>query len=115
MTNLEARTPHCAGDEFLADADLLAWWCAENDTRALDALVRRHGGMVLGVCRRVLGNAPDAEDAFQATFLIFVQKVRALARPEQVAGWLHAVALRVAKKAQATRARRREREAAIVD
>jgi RNA polymerase sigma factor (sigma-70 family) len=71
--------------------------------------------MVLGVCRRVLGNAADADDAFQATFLIFIRKARTLARPEQVAGWLHAVALRVAQKARADRARLREREAEIVD
>ncbi|VTR95500.1 sigma-70 family rna polymerase sigma factor : RNA polymerase sigma factor, sigma-70 family OS=Singulisphaera acidiphila (strain ATCC BAA-1392 / DSM 18658 / VKM B-2454 / MOB10) GN=Sinac_6419 PE=4 SV=1: Sigma70_r2: Sigma70_r4_2 [Gemmata massiliana] len=115
MTNLEARTPPRTGNEFPADADLLAWWCAEKDTSALDALVRRHGGMVLGVCRRVLGNAPDAEDAFQATFLIFVQRAGARERPAQVAGWLPAVALRVARKARAARPRRHEREAALVD
>ena len=78
-------------------------------------LVRRHGGMVFGVCRRVLNNTTDADDAFQATFLVFVQKGRTLNRPEQVAGWLHAVALRVARKLRATRARRREREAVNVD
>jgi RNA polymerase sigma factor (sigma-70 family) len=71
--------------------------------------------MVLGVCRRVLGNDADADDAFQATFLVFVRKARGLARPEQAAGWLHAVALRVARKARATRALRREREGAAVE
>src|SRR5262249_56618706 len=57
----------------------------------------------------------DADDAFQAVFLVFIRKARSLARPEQVAGWLHAVALRVARKARAQRARRRLREVAIVD
>jgi DNA-directed RNA polymerase specialized sigma24 family protein len=93
MTNLETRAPDRVGDATPADAELLARWCARGDPGALEQLVRRHGGMVLGVCRRVLGNAADADDAFQATFLIFIQKARTLARPEQVAGWLHAVAL----------------------
>jgi RNA polymerase sigma factor (sigma-70 family) len=98
-----------------ADGELLARWCAVGDSSALELLVRRHGGMVLGVCRRVLGNTTDADDAFQATFLVFIQKARKLAHPEQVAGWLHAVALRVARKAQWKRARQRAREAATVD
>src|SRR5215218_2930231 len=115
MTNLEAPAPLGRRDEVPADAELLARWCAAGDAGALELLVRRHGGMVLGVCRRALGNAADADDAFQATFLVFVRKARALARPEQVAGWLHAVALRVAHKARAERSRRREREVAIVD
>src|SRR5262245_32834758 len=71
--------------------------------------------MVFGVCRRVLGNTPDTDDAFQATFLIFVRKVHTLNRPAEVAAWLHAVALRVARKARAARTRRYEREVAIVD
>jgi RNA polymerase sigma factor (sigma-70 family) len=116
MMNLEARlVGSVRGIEALTDAELIARWCAGSDASALEALIRRHGGMVLGVCRRTLGNAADADDAFQATFLIFVQKGRTLSRPEQVAGWLHAVALRVARKARATRARRREREAVNVD
>jgi RNA polymerase sigma factor (sigma-70 family) len=70
--------------------------------------------MVLGVCRRVLSDATDAEDAFQATFLVLVRKARSLARPEQISGWLHGVAFRVARKVRADRARRRQREVAIV-
>jgi len=116
MTNLETRAGGRIGeDEALADAELLARWCAGNDASAFELLVRRHGGMVLGVCRRVLGNTAEADDAFQATFLVFILKAQTLARPEQAAAWLHAVALRVARKAKAKRARQREREAAIVD
>jgi RNA polymerase sigma factor (sigma-70 family) len=114
MTNLEPRSLPRAGVDAPADADLLARWSARSDAAALDALVRRHGTLVLGVCRRVLGNSPDADDAFQATFLVFVRKAGGLDRPAQVAGWLHAVALRVARKARAARARRREREVALV-
>lgn len=114
MTNLETRAVGHVGEDE-ADAELLARWCASNDTGAFELLVRRHGGMVLGVCRRVLGNTSEADDAFQATFLVFILKARTLARPEQAAAWLHAVALRVARKAKAKRARQREREAALVD
>src|SRR5262245_19993852 len=116
MTNLETREPICTTPEPLsADAVLLARWCAQSDTAALEELIHRHGAMVFGVCRRVLGNTPDTDDAFQATFLIFVRKVHALNRPAEVAAWLHAVALRVARKARAARTRRYEREVAIVD
>ena len=100
--------------DLTADAELLGRWAVAADPDALGVIVRRHGGMVLGVCRRVLGHTPDADDAFQATFLVFVRKAGALSRPGQVAGWLHGVALRVARKARADRARRREREVGIV-
>jgi RNA polymerase sigma factor (sigma-70 family) len=116
MTDLETSAPSRAGGgEAPADAELLARWCAGGDAGAFELLVRRHGGMVLGVCRRALGRGADADDAFQATFLILIQKARTLTHPEQVAAWLHAVALRVSRKARATLHRRREREAEIVD
>jgi RNA polymerase sigma factor (sigma-70 family) len=121
MTNLETRGMERAaggelhGDDVPTDAELLARWSAGNDRGALEQLVRRHGGMVFGVCRRVLGNAADADDAFQATFLVLVRKARSLASPDQVAGWLYRVALRVARKARADRARRHGREVTIVD
>jgi RNA polymerase sigma factor (sigma-70 family) len=121
MMNLETRGSRRGtggeprGADVPTDAELLARWSAGNDPGALEQLVRRHGGMVFGVCRRVLGNTPDADDAFQATFLILVRRAGSLTNPEQAAGWLHGVALRVARKARADRARRREREATIVD
>jgi len=64
----------------------------------------------MAVCRRVFGNAEDAEDAFQATFLIFVRSARSIAKQESVSTWLHGVAHRVALRAKADRARRRARE-----
>jgi DNA-directed RNA polymerase specialized sigma24 family protein len=65
-----------------ADVDLLGRWLCHRDEDAFTALVVRHGPMVRGVCRRVLGNAHDAEDAMQATFLILARKAGSLRRPE---------------------------------
>jgi RNA polymerase sigma factor (sigma-70 family) len=72
--------------------------------------------MVLSVCRRVLGDGPDAEDAFQATFLILVQKAATIAQPELLSNWLFGVAARTARKARTTAARRthHERQAVVV-
>ena len=116
MTKLETRASHRIGDSpSPTDAELLARWCGGIDPAALEAIIRRHGGMVWGVCRRILGYSADAEDAFQATFLVLVRKAATLGRPDEVAGWLHRVALRVSRKVRAERARRYERETAIVD
>ena len=95
------------------DAELLARWAIHPDPAILEQLVRRHGGMVLGVCRRVLGHSADADDAFQATFLVLVRKARTLTQPGQVAGWLYGVAFRIARRVRADRARRRRREASM--
>jgi RNA polymerase sigma factor (sigma-70 family) len=102
-------------DATPTDAELLARWCASADRAALEVLIRRHGGLVLGVCRRVLGNTPDADDAFQAVFLVLVRRAASLGQPELVAGWLHGVALRVARRARAERTKRHEREAPMVE
>src|SRR5438445_4118513 len=92
------------------DGQLLEDYISRRDEAALAALVHRHGPMVWGVCRRVLRNHHDAEDAFQATFLVFVRKVASIASRELVANWLYGVAHQTALKARATAARRKERE-----
>jgi len=84
--------------------------------QAFTALVERHGPMVLGVCRNLLGDSHSAEDAFQATFLVLVRKADALGQPESLGPWLHGVALRTARKAKSLgdQQRRRERQEAAM-
>jgi RNA polymerase sigma factor (sigma-70 family) len=96
----------------VSDADLLRRFSDGNDQAAFAALLRRHGGMVLGVCRRVLPNQQDAEDAFQATFLILARKARRHNRWQaSVANWLYATARKVSRNARVAAQRRARREA----
>jgi RNA polymerase sigma factor (sigma-70 family) len=88
------------------DRELLERFIARHDEAAFAALVRRHGAMVLGVCRRVLKDAHEAEDTFQATFLVLAQKADSVRRRESLASWLYAVAYHLAVRARANAARR---------
>jgi RNA polymerase sigma factor (sigma-70 family) len=92
------------------DGELLSRFVATRDEAAFTALVRRHGPMVLGVCRRIVGSHADAEDACQAVFLVLVRKAASIRPPDGVAGWLHAVARNVSRRAVRMAARRRRHE-----
>ena len=97
----------------LTDGQLLERFVAGRDESAeagFAALVDRHGPMVLRVCRQVLGDAHDAEDAFQATFLVLARRAGSVRKRESVASWLYGIAQRVARRSQADAARRREHE-----
>ena len=86
-------------DGDLADRYLLERFVTAQDQAAFAALLQRHGPMVLGVCRRLLHDAHEAEDAFQATFLVLVHKARSIGRPELLGPWLHGVACHTAARA----------------
>jgi RNA polymerase sigma factor (sigma-70 family) len=88
------------------DAALLGRFISERDETAFAALVDRHGPLVFHVCRRVLGDVHDAEDALQAAFLVLARKATTVQPRESLAAWLHAVARRVALKARSARVRR---------
>lgn len=93
----------------LSDKQLLEDFINSRDEAAMEVLVRRHGPMVWGVCRRLL-NHHDAEDAFQATFLVLIRKAASIASRDLLANWLYGVAHQTALKARATVAKRKERE-----
>src|SRR5262245_5744905 len=95
-----------------ADGELLEAVVARRDEAAFMGLLTRHGPMVWGVCRRILGNAADAEDAFQATFLVLVRRAAAITPRTLVGNWLYGVAHHTALKAKAMNHKRRARERA---
>jgi RNA polymerase sigma factor (sigma-70 family) len=90
-----------------SDSRLLERFLSQRDEAAFAALLARHGPMVWGLCRRLLPDSHDAEDAFQATFLVLVRRARSLDRRGSLAGWLHGVAGRVALRARSGRHRER--------
>jgi DNA-directed RNA polymerase specialized sigma24 family protein len=98
-----------------SDAQLLERFAARRDEDAFTALLERHGPMVFGVCRRVLRHEQDAEDAFQATFLVLARKAGSRGWRASIGPWLYAVAQRVALKARTLAARRRARHTEAAD
>ena len=106
------RALHARGAEDKTDGQLLEQFVNAHDESAFTVLVRRHGPMVLGVCRRILGSHADADDAFQATFLVLIRKAASLTSRAVLGDWLHGVARHTALKAKADAARRRAKEQA---
>ncbi|MCI0641392.1 MAG: RNA polymerase sigma factor [Gemmataceae bacterium] len=94
----------------LSDHELLAIFLDERAEEAFAVLVGRHGPMVLGVCRRILFHVQDAEDAFQAVFLVLVRKAASIAKRDALSAWLYGVAYRIALRAKRMKARRRSKE-----
>jgi RNA polymerase sigma factor (sigma-70 family) len=115
----DARTLFAAGTVAgLTDQELLARYVEDRGEAAevaFASLVARHGPMVLGVCRRILTDPDEAEDAFQATFLVLVRKAGAVEVEKSLAPWLHGVSTRIARRARTRSARRRTRETATVE
>src|SRR4051812_29556146 len=83
-----------------SDSQLLEHFIDRHDEAAFALLLRRHGPLVLGVCRRLLHNEHDAEDAFQATFLVLARKAASIRRREALGGWLYEVAYHIAVRAR---------------
>ena len=107
-----ALLPDGAG---LTDGQLLERFVTRREEAAFEALVRRHGPMVLGVCRRVLHHGYDADDAFQATFVVLVRKAVSVKPRELVGNWLYGVAYRTALEARSLRARRQAKEMQVTE
>lgn len=93
-----------------SDSQLLAWFHTDRDEAAFTELVRRHGSAVFAICRRLTRHQQDAEDAFQATFLVLARKANQLRPTDPIGGWLVGVASRTARKAASRTWRRRDRE-----
>src|SRR5262245_7356088 len=106
LRRLAGKSP----DEEGSDARLLERFAADRDEVAFAALLQRHGPLVWGVCLRVLRHSQDAEDAFQATFLVLARKAGTIRRRGSVGGWLYEVAYHIAARAKADAARRRTHE-----
>src|SRR5262249_37622129 len=109
----QAHSPSRA--EFLMDGELLARFVATHDEAAFAALIQRHGPMVFRVCRRILHHTQDAEDAYQAAFLVLARKAKSISHRQALAAWLHRVAYRIARELKGANDRRRMREVQVED
>src|SRR5262245_42984260 len=100
-------------DESRTDGQLLTDFLVARDPDAFAELVVRHGPMVFAACGRVTGHHQDAEDAFQAAFVVLARKASLVSPREAVGSWLYGVAVRTAREARAVAARRRTRETSV--
>ena len=112
IEHLHVALPRPGGDDA-SDAQLLERYIASRDAGSFAAIVERHGPMVWGVCRRLLASHQDAEDAFQATFLVLVRKAASVLPRRMLGNWLHGVARHTAVKARALALRRSMRECQV--
>ncbi len=99
----------------VSDAELLTRFVHNRDAAAFELLFWRHGPMIWGVCRRLLGDSPDAEDVYQAVFVVLARKAASIGRGEALAGWLHRVAHRTALNAVTAQRRRSVHEQPMTD
>jgi RNA polymerase sigma factor (sigma-70 family) len=98
-----------------SDAELLGRFCLARDPEAFARLVKRHGPVVLGICRRMLGREQDAEGVFQATFLVLARRAAGIRKREAIGSWLHGVATRLSLRARAEAWRREHRRQPLRD
>ncbi len=103
------------GDGIPLDRELLGAFVTHRDEAAFEALVMRHGSMVLSVCQRVLQNHHDAEDAFQAAFLVLARKAASVKPRHLLGNWLYGVAYRTALEARTVRRKRLARQRSLTD
>lgn len=113
LTGLVGHVRRLSQDVGLTDAQLLDAYLTRRDEAAFECLVWRHGPAVLGACRRILQNESDAEDAFQATFLVLIRKGNSLRPHDPIGAWLYGVACNVAKKSRADTERRRAKDLSL--
>src|ERR1051326_6978547 len=98
------------GCEHWSDSDLLERFTTRHEEPVFEALLQRHGPLVLGVCQRVLNHEQDAEDAFQATFLVLARRAGSIRKRTSLGSWLYGVAYRLSLKLKASGARRHAHE-----
>jgi RNA polymerase sigma factor (sigma-70 family) len=118
LADIEGTMQDVAGSRSQAettDERLLSDYVSSRDGAAFAAIMRRHGGVVFGVCRRILRREQDAEDAYQATFLVLMRKAASVNRPKLLGNWLYGVAYRVASKIRYANLQQRTREVPMVD
>jgi RNA polymerase sigma-70 factor (ECF subfamily) len=97
------------------DQELLERFATSHEEAIFEALMQRHGPMVMGVSQRVLSHEQDAEDVFQATFLVLARKAKSIRKRASLGSWLYGVAYRLALKLKAKAAKRRERERRVAE